>query len=126
MKKLATAAAIAIGVTFAATPVAHADNNWMAMAISDATGQIRISDGAPTQAKAEQQAMAACGKSDCRVLASGGPGGCIAMVVNAAKTHYFGRWGPTTDEAEAAALAAAGGGTVLKDHGHCLGDPLNQ
>ena len=58
MKKLA-AAAIAIGVTFAATPVAHADSNWIAMAISDSTGQIRITDGAASQAKAEQQVLQA-------------------------------------------------------------------
>lgn len=125
MKKLAAVAIATLGA-FAATPLAHADNNWIAMAISDSTGQIKIIDGAPTQAKAEQQATAACHLTDCRILASGGPGGCIAMVVNPAHTHYYGRWGPTTDDAEAAALAAAGGGTVLKDHGHCAGDPLTQ
>ncbi len=127
VKKLA-AVAIAIGVAFAAMPIAHADGNWIAMAMSDSTGHISISDGgASTQAAAEQAVMQACRKrvSDCRVLASG-PGGCIALAVNAAHTKYFGGWGPTSDEAEAAALAAAGGGTVLKDQGHCLGDPTNQ
>ncbi len=125
-KRAAVAAALAIFVAFAAPPLARADGNWIAMAISDSTGHINIIDGAPTQSKAEQQATSACHLSDCRVLASGGPGGCIAMVMNPAKTHYFGRWGPTVDDAEAAALAAAGGGTVLKDHGHCAGDPLSQ
>lgn len=124
MKKPA-AAAIATLVALATAPVAHADGGWMAMAISDSTGQIKIIDGAQTQSKAEQQATSACHLTDCRILASGGPGGCIAMVVNPAHTHYFGRWGATTDDAEAAALAAAGGGTVLKDHGHCAGDPLS-
>jgi len=126
MKKLA-AVAIAIGVAFATTPIAHADDNWIAMAMSDSTGHINVADGARTQAAAEQGVMQACRKrvSDCRILASG-PGGCIAMAVNAAHTKYLGGWGPTPDAAEAAALAAASGGTVLKDQGHCLGDPINQ
>ncbi len=127
MKKQA-AVAIAIGVAFAATPIAHADNDWIAMAMSDSTGQIKIADGAASQAAAEQKAMEACRKniSDCRLLASGGPGGCVALVLNGAKTRYFGGWGPTPDAAEAAALAVAGGGTVQTGHGHCLGDPPNQ
>ena len=113
-------------MAFAATPIAHADDNWIAMAMSDSTGQIKFTvDGSRTQAAAEQVVMQECRKrvSDCRVLASG-QGGCIALAVNAAHTKYFGGWGPARDEAEAAALAAAGGGTVLKDHGHCLGDPV--
>ena len=52
MKKLATVA-IAIGAAFAATPIAHADNNWIAMAISLSTGQIRIADGGTSHADAE-------------------------------------------------------------------------
>ncbi|MFZ1177480.1 MAG: DUF4189 domain-containing protein [Mycobacterium sp.] len=126
MKKQAVVA-IAIGVAFAATPIAHADGNWIAMAISDSTGQIKIADGAASQAAAEQKAMEACRKniSDCRLLASGGPGGCVALALNSAKTRYFGGWGPTPDAAEAAALAVAGGGTVQTGHGHCLGDPTN-
>src|SRR5215472_11276440 len=117
MKKLA-AVAIATGVAFAATPIAHADDNWIAMAMSDSTGQIKFTvDGSRTQAAAEQVVMQECRKrvSDCRVLASG-PGGCVALALNATQTKYFGGWGPTRDEAEAAALATAGGGTVLKDH----------
>lgn len=127
MKKLAPAP-IAIGAAFAATPVAHADNNWIAMAMSDSTGQIKVSvDGSASQSAAEPVVMQACRKrvSDRRILASG-PGGCMALAVNAAHTKYFGGWGRTSDEAEAAAIAAAGGGTVLKDHGHCLGDSVNQ
>jgi hypothetical protein len=128
MRKRA-AVAIAISVAFAATPIAHADdNNWIAMAMSDSTGQIKFSvDGSPTRAAAEQVVMQECRKrvSDCRVLASG-PGGCMALAVNAAHTKYFGGWGPTPDAAEAAALAAAGGGTVQQGHGHCLGDQINQ
>ena len=75
MKKQAVVA-IAIGVAFAATPIAHADGNWIAMAISDSTGQIKIADGAASQAAAEQKAMEACRKSisDCRLLASGRTG----------------------------------------------------
>ncbi len=121
------AAAIAIGVAFAATPAAHADDNWISMAMSDSTGQIKISDAAPTQAAAEKTVMDACRKqvSDCRVLASG-QGGCVALALNAARTKYFGGWGPTREEAEAAALAAAGGGTVQQGHDHCLGDSTNQ
>ncbi|MGO9381727.1 MAG: DUF4189 domain-containing protein [Mycobacterium sp.] len=126
VQKLA-AAAIAIGVAFAATPIAHADDNWIAMAISDSTGHISgIYAGQASQSAAEQVVMSACRKrvSDCRVLASG-PGGCVALAMDAAHTKYFGGWGPTSDEAEAAALAAAHGGTVLKDQGHCLGDPTS-
>jgi Domain of unknown function (DUF4189) len=124
MKKQA-AVAIAIGVALAATPIAHADNDWIAMAMSDSTGQIKIADGAKSQGAAEQKAMEACRKSisDCRLLASG-QGGCIALVLNAPKTKYFGGWGPTRDAAEAAALATAGGGTVQTGHGHCQGDPV--
>ena len=126
MKK-GTAAAIAIGAAFAATPTAHADNDWMAMAISDSTGHIKIADGAPNQANAEQKAMDACCKaiSDCRLLASG-EGGCIALALNATKTRYFGGWGPTREEAAAAALGAAPGGTLQQGHDHCAGDPTNQ
>lgn len=124
MRKLA-ATALAVAAAIAATPAAHADDNWIAMAISDSTGQIRFSTGgSATQAAAEQLVMQECRKrvSDCRVLASG-QGGCLALVQNAAHTKYFGGWGPTREEAEAAALAAiAPGATVLKDHGHCLGD----
>ena len=89
------------------------------------TGQLKVVDGAPTQGAAEQKAMEACRKaiSDCRLLASG-DGGCIALVLNAPKNKYVGGWGPTRDAAEAAALAAAGGGTVQPAHGHCLGDPV--
>ena len=94
--------------------------------MSDSTGQIKIIDGATSQGAAEQKAMEACRRSisDCRLLASG-EGGCIALVLNAAKSKYFGGWGPTRDAAEAAALGAAGGGgTVQSGHGHCLGDPV--
>ena len=123
MKKLATVA-IAIVATFAATPIAHADNNWIAMAISLSTGQIRVADGGTSQADAEKTAMKACRLkvSDCYLLASG-QGGCIAIA--AASSKYVGAWGPTQGDAEAAALAAAGGGTILQGHGHCQGDPLN-
>jgi Domain of unknown function (DUF4189) len=104
-------------------PVAHADNDWIAMAMSDSTGQIKFVDGGTSQGAAEQKAMEACRKaiSDCRLLASG-QGGCIALVLNGAKTKYFGGWGPTRDAAEAAALGIAGGGTVQSGHGHCQGD----
>jgi Domain of unknown function (DUF4189) len=127
MKKL-TAAAIAIGMAFAAAPIAHADGDWIAMAMSDSTGKISsIYQGQSTQSAAQQLVMQACRKtvSDCRLLASG-QGGCMALALNAAHTKYFGGWGPTSDQAEAAAVAAAGGGTVLKDQGHCLGDLVNQ
>ncbi|WP_367185604.1 DUF4189 domain-containing protein [Mycobacterium sp.] len=123
MKMLAVAAT-AIGVAFAATPTAHADDNWIAMAISDSTGHISgIYAGQPSRSGAEKIVMDACRKrvSDCRVLASG-PGGCVALAVNASHSKYFGGWGPTSDEAEAAALTLAPGGTIVKDQGHCLGD----
>ena len=120
-----SALAIAIGVAFATAPVAHADNDWIAMAMSDSTGQIKFVDGGKSQGAAEQKAMETCRKaiSDCRLLASG-DGGCIALVLNAPKNKYVGGWGPTRDAAETAALAAAGGGTVQPAHGHCLGDPV--
>lgn len=123
MKKQA-AVAIAIGMAFAATPPAHADNDWIAMAISDSTGQIKVTSGGASQAAVEQTVMQSCRKniSDCRLLASG-QGGCVAIAVNAANTKYYGGWGPTREEAEAAALATARGGTVQKDHTHCQGDP---
>ncbi len=127
MKKTAVAA-IAAGMAVAAAPLAQADGGWISMAISDSTGHISIStSGSPTRDAAEQVVMQACRKriSDCRVLASG-PGGCLALAANAARTKYFGGWGATSDEAEAAALNAAGGGTILKDQGHCLGDAVQQ
>lgn len=117
------ALAIAIGIAVAAMPTAHADNDWIAMAMSDSTGQIKFVDGGKSQGAAEQKAMETCRKSisDCRLLASG-EGGCIALVLNDPKTKYFGGWGPTREAAEAAALATAGGGTVQSGHGHCSGD----
>ncbi|MEB3981136.1 DUF4189 domain-containing protein [Mycobacterium sp. 663a-19] len=122
MKRQATVV-FAVGAVVAAAPLAHADNDWIAMAMSDSTGQIKFVDGGKSQGAAEQKAMEACRKaiSDCRLLASG-QGGCIALVLNAAKTKYFGGWGPTREDAEAAALATAGGGTVQTGHGHCQGD----
>jgi hypothetical protein len=124
MKKHA-ALAMAIGAAFAPMAIAHANNDWIAMAISDSTGQLKVVDGGPTQGATEQKAMEACRKaiSDCRLLASG-EGGCIALVLNAPKTKYFGGWGPTREDAEATALANASGGTVQAGHGHCLGDPV--
>lgn len=116
--------AVAIAAPFAAIPTAHADDNWIAMAISDSTGHISgMYVGQSSRSAAEQLVMSDCRKrvSDCRVLASG-PGGCVALAKNAAQTKYFGGWGATSDDAEAAALAAAHGGTILKDQGHCLGD----
>ncbi len=114
MKKHA-AVAITIGMAFAATPSAHADDPWIAMAISDSTGQYTY--GGTSKSDAEQTVMSACPKtiSDCRLLASG-QGGCVAIAMNAANTKYYGGWGPTRDDAEAAALATAHGGTVQKDH----------
>lgn len=123
MTKRASAAAIAVGVAFAPTAVAHADNNGIAMAISDSTGHISIADGAASQGAAEKAAMDTCRKSisDCRLLASG-QGGCMALVLNASKSKYFGVWGPTREEAEAAALARVPGGTVQEGHDHCAGE----
>lgn len=126
MKRRALAV-IAVGVAVAATPVARADNDWTAMAISDSTGHISITDGAAGQAAAEKAVMDTCRKSisDCRLLASG-EGGCMALVLNAAKSRYFGGWGPTREEAEAAALARAPGGTIQQGHGHCAGEGAGQ
>jgi hypothetical protein len=113
---------IALAMAFAPAPLAHADGNWVAMAISDSTGRIKFTSGGATEDAAQQAAMQACRKSisDCRLLASG-PGGCVA-IANAANRKYVGGWGPTRDEAEAAALATSQGGNVLKDHTHCEGD----
>jgi hypothetical protein len=121
------AAAIALGMAFAAVPLAHADdNNWMALAISDSTGKIQVVYDGTSQDNAVQTVMSACRKtiSDCRLLASG-QGGCVAIAMPPANTKYFGGWGPTREEAEAAARANSAGGRVLSDHTHCQGDPAN-
>lgn len=125
MKK-PVAMAIAVGAAFAAPPIAHADDPWTAMAISDSTGQIKYTFGGKSQSDAEQTVMQACRKtvSDCRLLASG-QGGCVAIAVTPANTKYFGGWGPTREDAEAAAQANSGGGTVQRDHTHCVGDASN-
>ncbi|MGZ4529916.1 MAG: DUF4189 domain-containing protein [Mycobacterium sp.] len=126
MKKRALAV-IAACVAFAAPPIAHADNNWIAMAISDSTGRINIADGASSQGAAEKAVMDTCRKSisDCRLLASG-QGGCVALVLNAAKSRYFGGWGPTREEAEASALGRAPGGAIQEGHDHCAGEGSSQ
>ncbi|KKC04659.1 DUF4189 domain-containing protein [Mycobacterium nebraskense] len=126
MKKRALAV-IAVGVAFAAPSIAHADNNAIAMAISDSTGHIDIADGAASPGAAEKAVMETCRKtiSDCRLLASG-QGGCVALVLNAAKSRYFGGWGPTREEAEAAALGRAPGGTIQQGHDHCAGEGSSQ
>ncbi len=123
MKKSA-AVAIATGMASATAPLAHADDPWIAMAISDSAGQIKYTFGGTSQADAQQTVMQACRKtiSDCRLLASG-EGGCVAIAVTPAGTKYFGGWGPTREDAEAAAQANSRGGTVQKDHTHCQGDP---
>lgn len=118
------AVSIAIGLALMAAPPAHADGDWMAEAISDSTGKIQVVYTGSSQQAAEKQVMDTCRKtiSDCRLLASG-EGGCIALAMPPARTRYFGGWGPTREEAEAAAAANSLGGTVLKDHTHCAGDP---
>ena len=124
MKKLATLT-ITIGVAFAATTVAHADGNFIAMAMSDSTGHISMTlVGESSQTVAEKKVMDACRKlvSDCRLLASGA-GGCMALALAPAHTRYFGGWGPTSGEAETAAIANSGGGTLQPGQDHCLGDP---
>ncbi|OCB19145.1 hypothetical protein A5675_26110 [Mycobacterium malmoense] len=120
-------AAVAAGMAFAAPPIAHADNNWIAMAISDSTGHINIADGAASQSAAEKAVMDTCRKSisDCRLLASG-QGGCVALAVNAAHSRYFGGWGPTREDAEAQALERAPGGTIQAGHDHCAGEGSSQ
>jgi hypothetical protein len=123
MKKLATALTITLGVACAATPIAHADGGWIAMAMSDSTGHISIDDvGESSQQAAEKKVMDACRKlvSDCRFLASG-QGGCMALALAPAHTRYFGGWGPTSGEAEAAAIANSGGGTLQQGQDHCIG-----
>ena len=119
--------AIAVGMAIGTAPAAHADSDWMAMAISDSTGQIRVTSNGSSQNDAEQTVMQACRKniSDCRLLASG-EGGCVALAKNASNTKYFGGWGPTRADAEAAAVANARGGTAQPDHTHCQGDAPNQ
>lgn len=118
-------AIIAVGVAFAAAPIARADGDWIAMAMSDSTGHVSsfYQPGQSSKSAAEKLVMDSCRKqvSDCRVLASG-PGGCFALAKNAANTAYAGGWGPTKEEAEAKALATAGGGTIVPEQGHCLGD----
>lgn len=98
-------------------------SDWMAMAISDSTGQIKVTYNGSSQNDAEQTVMQACRKniSDCRLLASG-EGGFVALAKNALNTKYFGGWGPTRGDAEAAAVANAHGGTAQPDHTHCQGD----
>ncbi|MEE6179959.1 DUF4189 domain-containing protein [Mycobacterium sp. 050134] len=125
MKRRA-AVAIAVGAAFAAAPIAHADDPWIALAISDSTGQLKYTFSGTSQNDAQQTVMKECRKtvSDCRLLASG-QGGCVAIAVPPANTRYFGGWGPTREDAEAAAQANSRGGTVQKDHTHCLGDPGN-
>ncbi len=113
-------------MAFAGTPAAHADNDWIALAISDSTGQLKFASGGASQSAAQQAAMDACRMSisDCRLLASG-EGGCVALVMNASSTKYFGAWGPSREEAQAAALARVSGGKVQPDHTHCQGDPAS-
>ncbi|OBH51983.1 DUF4189 domain-containing protein [Mycobacterium sp. E2479] len=119
--------AIAVGVALVPSPIALADNNWIAMAISDSTGHIDIADGASSQGAAEKAVMETCRKtiSDCRLLASG-QGGCMALVLNAARSRYFGGWGATREEAEAAALGRAPGGTIQEGHDHCVAEGSSQ
>ncbi len=135
MKKHA-AVAIAVGAAFVAVPsmpsmpfmpqmpLARADNDWIALAISDSTGRLKFTSGGASQAAAQQAAMDACRASisDCRLLASG-EGGCVALVLNAASTKYYGAWGPTREGAEAAASALVPGGRVQADHTHCQDEP---
>lgn len=120
-------AAVAAGVAFVAPPIAHAGGDGIAMAISDSTGHIDIADGASSAGAAEKAVMETCRKtiSDCRLLASG-QGGCVALVMNASKTKYFGGWGPTREEAEAEALSRAPGGTIQTGHDHCVGEGSSQ
>ncbi|OBH83782.1 DUF4189 domain-containing protein [Mycobacterium scrofulaceum] len=126
MKRLVLAA-VAAGVALVAPPVAQAGGDGIAMAISDSTGHIDIADGASSVGAAEKAVMETCRKtiSDCRLLASG-QGGCVALVMNASKTKYFGGWGPTPEEAEAQALSRAPGGTIQAGHDHCVGGGSGQ
>lgn len=114
---------ITIAMALVTAPLARADGDWIAEAISDSTGKIQVVYAGSSQQAAEKQVMETCRKtiSDCRLLASG-EGGCVAIALPPSRSRYFGGWGPTRGDAEAAAVANALNGTVLKDHTHCVGD----
>ena len=55
MKQAVAAVAIGLGMAFAAAPTAHADGDWIAMAISDSTGQIKVTYDGSSQDAAQRR-----------------------------------------------------------------------
>jgi hypothetical protein len=108
-----------------AAPVVKADIDfeckpgcWGALAASPSTGQEEMITNATTQQKAEDKAVLWCdvlGKTnDCYVVASGL--GCLSLAESSDGKTLAGRFAPTQDAADAAALDGAGPGSTIDLH----------
>src|ERR1700730_10287579 len=111
-------AAVVVGSMAAVTamcaalaPVAHADGQVGAIAISDAHKVYGRSLHPSTEAAAKSGALSACGYSDCQVLVVFAQ--CGAVAENAVK--YAGGHGATLTEAEVNAVRNLGGGSGTID-----------
>lgn len=102
-------------MTAALAPVASADDQVGAIAISDAHKVYGRALHAATKAAAIAGATSACGYSDCKVLVTFSV--CGAVAENA--TAYAGGTGPTLQAAEIDAVKNLGGGSGTIDAFGC-------
>jgi hypothetical protein len=122
MKFNGVIAVVAIPAALALAPMAHADSPWIAAALSQATGNMgtaySATKGSAVVVSAAIKNCAENGATDCAVVAQG-PGGCVA-ISDDGKTFYGG-YGATRADADAAAMAKIATGKIAKDH--CQDDP---
>jgi hypothetical protein len=107
--------AAAIAMTAALAPAARADDQWGAIAISDAHKVYGRALHASTKPAAQAAATSTCGYSDCKVLTTFHQ--CGAVAENA--TAYAGGSGSTLQAAEIDAVKNLGGGSGTIDAFGC-------
>ena len=104
------AAFITAGATsLAVAPIASATNGYAAIAYSG-NGASGWAAGYDSPGAARQTAINYCGYTDCDVLASYGPGGCVAVAYDGGR--FYGGTGPSLAAAENDAINNLGGGWI--------------
>jgi Domain of unknown function (DUF4189) len=110
-------------IALAAAVPANADDLWIAVAVSQSSGE-SVTQTGYTNVLAAQHAINDCNRighvDDCEWIASG-HGGCVATATSGRPYSIKGAWAANREAAASAALAqAAAGSHVAVD---CIGDP---
>jgi len=110
-------------IAFGPTVPAHADDLWIAVAVSESSGESATQSGY-TNVAAAQAARNDCNRIghvyDCQLLAFG-QGGCVATATPGFPNTIRGAWAASRQEAIVAALAQVPQGSRAR--ADCLGDP---